>query len=172
MVQQASKSPKSADSSRIVERPSPTSNDIPSDEFRELKGYQRAMFKSMTVANTIPQLIFSDEVDMTQLVRVRQILKKAYGSERNVGCELFLNSKDAFSLSLQLRERKWNSICSSLLCSLQITYMPILLKSLSMALLEYPVANSEASVRAEEEGSRVGVLLKGICRYTHTRIRL
>ena len=84
MVKQVSKSQEHADSPKIIERPSPAPKDIPSDEFRELKGYQRAMFKSMTLANTIPQLIFSDEVDMTQLVRLRHILKKAYGNERNV----------------------------------------------------------------------------------------
>lgn len=95
MAWQVSKSQECTDSSKVSERPSFASNDIPSDEFRELKGYQRAMFKSMTLANTIPQLIFSDEVDMTQLVRVRHILKKAYGNERNVGQKLFL-TKVAF----------------------------------------------------------------------------
>ena len=52
--------------------------------------------------------------------------------------------------------------------------MPILLKSLSMALLEYPVVNSEATERRsspEDKESKVGVLLKGICTYARERER-
>jgi len=46
-----------------------------------LRGYQRIMAKSMTQALTIPHFGYSDEIDMTQLVALRNIMKETAKSK-------------------------------------------------------------------------------------------
>jgi len=47
----------------------------PEDEVRKLTGIKKAMTKTMTESRTIPFFMFSDEVDATELLKLRVALK-------------------------------------------------------------------------------------------------
>lgn len=50
----------------------------PEDEVRKLTGIKKAMTKTMTESRTIPFFMFSDEVDATELLKLRVALKKQH----------------------------------------------------------------------------------------------
>lgn len=81
---------------------------------KKLSAIQKAMVKTMKVANEIPHFGYSEEYDLSQLVETRALLKD--GVKKDYG--------------------------------LSLSYMPFIIKAVSMALHEYPMLN--ASVNAEE----------------------
>ncbi|XP_068661700.1 lipoamide acyltransferase component of branched-chain alpha-keto acid dehydrogenase complex, mitochondrial [Aristolochia californica] len=85
-----------------------------------LRGFQRAMVKSMSMAAKIPHFYYLEEINCNKLMK----LKAAFQSE----------TTDA---------------------EVKITYLPFLIKSLSMALDKYPILNS-AFIESSNE-----VILKG-----------
>ncbi|CAF3332934.1 unnamed protein product [Rotaria socialis] len=54
----------------------PPSTTPVADRNEPIKGIRKAMVKTMTQANTVPHFTYSDEYDMTELVKLRQQLKK------------------------------------------------------------------------------------------------
>lgn len=48
----------------------------PEDEVKKLTGMKKAMTKTMTESRTIPFFTFSDEIDASNLLELRKILKK------------------------------------------------------------------------------------------------
>ncbi|KAH6831908.1 2-oxoacid dehydrogenases acyltransferase family protein [Perilla frutescens var. hirtella] len=85
-----------------------------------LRGFQRAMFKSMTLAAKIPHFHYVDEINCDALVELKASFQKE-------------NSNSG----------------------LKYTFLPVLIKSLSMALSKYPMLNSSFSEELQE------VTLKG-----------
>lgn len=72
----------------------------------KMSDFQKGMQKSMTEANSIPHLYLKDEVDITELADLRELIKKEK----------------------------------------PITYMSLLIKSFSLALLKFPIINSTYDV--------------------------
>ncbi|CAF4713093.1 unnamed protein product [Rotaria sp. Silwood1] len=54
----------------------PPSTTPVADRNEAIKGIRKAMAKTMTLANAVPHFTYSDEYDMTQLVKLRKQLKK------------------------------------------------------------------------------------------------
>ncbi|XP_076894570.1 lipoamide acyltransferase component of branched-chain alpha-keto acid dehydrogenase complex, mitochondrial-like [Bidens hawaiensis] len=77
------------------------------DKTLPIRGYQRAMVKSMTAAATIPHFHFIEEIKCDELCKLKDVFQKQ-------------NSDP----------------------SVKFTFLPILIKSLSMALTKYPLLNS------------------------------
>lgn len=50
----------------------------PEDQVRKLTGIKKAMTKTMTESRTIPFFTFSDEIDCTALMQLRQQIKKSH----------------------------------------------------------------------------------------------
>ena len=48
----------------------------PEDQIKKLTGMKKAMTKTMTESASIPSFTFTDEIDVTELMKLRQILKK------------------------------------------------------------------------------------------------
>jgi 2-oxoisovalerate dehydrogenase E2 component (dihydrolipoyl transacylase) len=48
----------------------------PEDQVRKLTGMKKAMTKTMTESRTIPFFTFQDEIEATELMKLRQLLKK------------------------------------------------------------------------------------------------
>jgi 2-oxoisovalerate dehydrogenase E2 component (dihydrolipoyl transacylase) len=48
----------------------------PEDEVKKLTGMKKAMTKTMTESRTIPAFTFQDEIDATDLMKLRTLLKK------------------------------------------------------------------------------------------------
>lgn len=80
-----------------------------------IRGYGRAMVKTMTAANAVPHFNFMDELRMDELAAVRASLKG-----------------------------------SPLLGGAKLTALPLLLKALSVALLEHPRLNATANADCTE----------------------
>ncbi|KAK9059166.1 hypothetical protein SSX86_021785 [Deinandra increscens subsp. villosa] len=85
------------------------------DKTLPIRGYQRAMVKSMTAAATIPHFHYIEEINCDKLAKL----------------------KDAF--------QKQNSDPS-----IKFTFMPVLIKSLSMALTAHPLLNSNFNLEKYE----------------------
>lgn len=105
---------------KIADKPSVPNSTSPKDELRPLRGYQRAMVKSMTIAAQTPFFGYEDEVVLDECMRVRTALKER-ALEKGV----------------------------------KLSYMPIFIKAVSMALREYPELNAHV-IDVEE-----GLLVKG-----------
>ena len=85
------------------------SND--SDRIEVIKGIRKIMGERMGEAvSTIPHFTYMDEMDVTELMHTRQLLKDAYGSE-----------------------------------DLKMTLMPLFIKALSLAMIEFPIINSRTN---------------------------
>lgn len=50
----------------------------PEDQVKKLTGMKKAMTKTMTESRTIPFFTFQDEIDATELMKLRQLLKKSH----------------------------------------------------------------------------------------------
>ena len=94
---------------KAVISPQYASND--SDRIEVIKGVRKIMGERMgEAASTIPHFTYMDEMDVTELMHTRQLLKDAYGSE-----------------------------------DLKMTLMPLFIKALSLAMIEFPIINSRTN---------------------------
>ena len=69
---------KSSSSGEIVVKMAPLTGVKPEDEVRKLTGMKKAMTKTMTESRSIPFFMFSDEIEVTQLLILRQALKNQH----------------------------------------------------------------------------------------------
>lgn len=104
-----------------AESPAPSSpqasavNIVPGQDRKvPVRGYTRAMVKSMSEALKIPHFGYDDEIYVDKLIQLRSQLKHI-GKERGI----------------------------------KLSYMPIIVKATSMALLKYPVLNSSIDEKFE-----------------------
>ena len=94
---------------KAIISPQYASND--SDRIEVIKGARKIMGERMGEAvSTIPHFTYMDEMDVTELMHTRQLLKDAYGSE-----------------------------------DLKMTLMPLFIKALSLAMIEFPIINSRTN---------------------------
>lgn len=94
---------------KAVISPQYASND--SDRIEVIKGVRKIMGERMSEAvSTIPHFTYMDEMDVSELMHTRQLLKDAYGSE-----------------------------------DLKMTLMPLFIKALSLAMIEFPIINSRTN---------------------------
>ena len=94
---------------KAVISPQYASND--SDRIEVIKGVRKIMGERMGEAvSTIPHFTYMDEMDVTELMHTRQLLKDAYGSK-----------------------------------DLKMTLMPLFIKALSLAMIEFPIINSRTN---------------------------
>jgi len=89
------------------------------DAYVPVRGYMRAMIKTMQAQTAVPHLVFSDEYSMDGLIALRQRLQQQQQLQQQQG-----------SPSQQ---------------GVKLTYMPFLIKALSLALHEYPEINATFS---------------------------
>lgn len=95
-------------------------------------GTQLQMFKAMTRSLKIPHFLYADEVDFTQLYSLRQ----------RVNAVLARDSKKAAASG--------NEATAPAVAKL--SYMPFIIKAMSMALHQYPVLNARVEVTADAPG--------------------
>ena len=94
---------------KAVTSPQYASNEV--DRIEEIKGVRKIMGERMSEAvSTIPRFTYMDEMDVTELMHTRQLLKDAYGRE-----------------------------------DLKMTLMPLFIKALSLAMIEFPIINSRTN---------------------------
>lgn len=84
------------------------------DKVIKITGFQKAMTKTMTLANQIPSFLYSDEYNVDKLVNLRKELNKT--------------------------------------SKVKLTYMPFIIKAVSLSLREYPILNSHVNPLHGEDG--------------------
>uniref|UniRef100_A0A915DY00 Peripheral subunit-binding (PSBD) domain-containing protein n=1 Tax=Ditylenchus dipsaci TaxID=166011 RepID=A0A915DY00_9BILA len=84
------------------------------DRIVPIRGYSRAMIKSMTESLKIPHFGFDDEYSMDKLIETRDVLN-AVGKEHGI----------------------------------KFSYMPLIIKATSLALLQFPIVNSSVDDKME-----------------------
>ena len=100
---------------------STTASNIEKDQIVPLRGFNRAMVKTMTMATEVPHFHFVEEINCDALVKLKHFFKE--------------NNKDS---------------------TVKHTFLPTLIKSLSMALTKYPTVNSCFNEESLE------IILKGL----------
>ena len=81
------------------------------DRVEPIRGVQAVMARMMTESvTTIPHFTYCEEIDLTELVKLRESMKKKYSTDE-----------------------------------LKLTMMPFFMKSMSLALKEFPVINSRVN---------------------------
>lgn len=99
---------------------SPTSNDKPNvttDRVEPIKGVRAVMARMMTESvSTIPHFTYCEEFDLTELVALRESMKKKYSTDE-----------------------------------LKLTMMPFFMKSMSLALTQFPDMNSQVNADCSEQ---------------------
>ncbi|RYP70189.1 hypothetical protein DL769_005068 [Monosporascus sp. CRB-8-3] len=90
----------------------------------ELTNVQAQMFKTMTRSLSIPHFLYADEVDFTQLHELRRRLNKV--------------------LSQQQQQPQQNQDQQEVVTKL--SYLPFVIKAVSMALHQYPILNARVEV--------------------------
>ncbi|CAK7263252.1 hypothetical protein SEPCBS119000_000402 [Sporothrix epigloea] len=97
-----------------------------------LGGTQLQMFKAMTRSLNIPHFLYADEIDFTQLYSLRQRVNEI----------LARDTKKATAAG--------NVTAAPAVAKL--SYMPFVIKAMSMALHQYPVLNARVEVPADASG--------------------
>lgn len=93
-----------------------TSSAINKDKITKITGFRKAMTKSMTNANKIPSLLYSDEFNVDRLIELRHEINSKH-------------HKDA-----------------------KMSFMPFIIKAVSLALKEFPELNSIVNQNLNDEG--------------------
>lgn len=83
----------------------------------QLTNMQQQMFKTMTRSLSIPHFVYSDEIDFTHVFSLRQRLNKVLAK------------------SSSLRNNEGEAVS-------KLSYMPFIIKAVSMALYQYPILNA------------------------------
>ncbi|KAL1891884.1 hypothetical protein Sste5346_007430 [Sporothrix stenoceras] len=93
-------------------------------------GTQLQMFKAMTRSLAIPHFLYADEIDFTQLYSLRQ----------RVNASLARAAKVAVSTGAEAP------------VVTKLSYMPFIIKAMSMALHQYPILNARVDIPADNAG--------------------
>ncbi|KAK6954410.1 hypothetical protein Daesc_004377 [Daldinia eschscholtzii] len=91
----------------------------------QLTNTQQQMFKTMTRSLAIPHFLYADEIDFSQLVELRRRLNKVVSESATDG---------------QL---------------LKLTYLPFIVKAVSIALHQYPILNARVDIDSETSKPRL-----------------
>lgn len=107
----------------------PGSTSVQSETKVQLSNMQQMMFKSMTRSLNIPHFLYADEVDFTDLVGLRKRLNRVL----------------SHSPAIEGQPAK-------------LSYLPFIIKAVSMALYQFPVLNSRVEV--DSESGKASVVMR------------
>ncbi|KAI0594469.1 2-oxoacid dehydrogenases acyltransferase-domain-containing protein [Biscogniauxia sp. FL1348] len=99
--------------------PAPSDVEKQTETLVQLTNTQHQMFKTMTRSLNIPHFLYADEIDFSQLVQLRQRLNKV--------------------LSQSAKEGEIS----------KLSYLPFILKAVSLALYQYPILNARLDVDSQ-----------------------
>ncbi|KAK0392613.1 hypothetical protein NLU13_2108 [Sarocladium strictum] len=98
----------------------PTDTSVQTETPQPLSQTQHQMFKAMTRSLTIPHFLYADEVDFTQLVELRSRLNRVLSTSPPIEGQ-----------------------------PAKLSYLPFVIKAVSMALYQYPILNSRVDIDAQ-----------------------
>lgn len=98
----------------------PTDTAVQVETRQPLTMMQQGMFKSMSRSLTIPHFLYADEIDFSDLVHLRTRLNKVLAKSPAPGSQLS-----------------------------KISYLPFIIKAVSLALYQFPILNARVEIDAE-----------------------
>ncbi|KAG6053987.1 hypothetical protein E4U17_004169 [Claviceps sp. LM77 group G4] len=93
---------------------------------------QQMMFKSMTRSLSIPHFLYTDEINFTELVALRIRLNKVLSQ----------------SVAVQVGQPN------------KLSYLPFIVKAVSMALHQFPILNSRVEIADDSIGSKPNIVMR------------
>ncbi len=122
--------------SSAVPQPLDAENAAQQETAVAISGTQLQMFKTMTRSLAIPHFLYSDEIDFTQLFKLRRHVNASLGARAAAvakGTPVLGAADPAAGVS-------------------KISYLPFVIKAMSMALNQYPILNARVDL-ADSNGS-------------------
>ncbi|KAJ4408627.1 hypothetical protein N0V82_009674 [Gnomoniopsis sp. IMI 355080] len=108
----------------------PTSSEVQQETHQPLTKTQEGMFKTMTRSLNIPHFLYADEIDFTELAALRTRLNKVLSASSSSRAPLVPQNEGVSKLS----------------------YLPFIVKAVSIALQQYPILNSRIDVSSDKPG--------------------
>ncbi|KAG5944488.1 hypothetical protein E4U59_007164 [Claviceps monticola] len=93
---------------------------------------QQMMFKSMTRSLSIPHFLYTDEINFTELVALRTRLNKVLSQ----GVAVHVDQPN------------------------KLSYLPFIIKAVSMALHQFPILNSRVEIPDDSSGSKPNIVMR------------
>ncbi|KAG6157449.1 hypothetical protein E4U11_005245 [Claviceps purpurea] len=93
---------------------------------------QQMMFKSMTRSLSIPHFLYTDEINFTELVALRTRLNKVLSQ----------------GVAVQVDQPN------------KLSYLPFIIKAVSMALHQFPILNSRVEIADDSSGSKPNIIMR------------
>ena len=106
----------------------PTSSEVQTESRQPPTKTQEGMFRTMTRSLNIPHFLYADEIDLTELVALRTRLNKVLSASSSSWAPILPNA-DAVS---------------------KLSYLPFIIKAVSIALQQYPILNARVDVSADK----------------------
>lgn len=108
----------------------PTSSEVQQETHQPLTKMQEGMFKTMTRSLNIPHFLYADEIDFTELAALRTRLNKVLSASSSSRTPLVPQKEGVTKLS----------------------YLPFIVKAVSIALQQYPILNARIDVSSDKPG--------------------
>lgn len=117
--------------------PSSSAPGVQTEDRQPLTKTQEQMFKTMTRSLSIPHFLYADEIDFTDLSTLRGRLNKVLSSSPSSPAPVIPSNQGVTKLS----------------------YLPFIIKAVSMALQQYPILNARVDVPSSSSASEKPALV-------------
>lgn len=106
----------------------PTSSEVQKETRQPLTKTQEGMFKTMTRSLNIPHFLYADEIDFTELAALRTRLNKVLSASTS----------------------SWAPVVPKTEGVTKLSYLPFIVKAVSIALQQYPILNARADLSSDK----------------------
>lgn len=108
----------------------PTPSEVQNETRQPLTKTQEGMFKTMTRSLNIPHFLYADEIDFTELAALRTRLNKV----------------------LSASSSSWAPVVPRTDGVSKLSYLPFIVKAVSIALQQYPILNARVDLSSDKPG--------------------
>lgn len=108
----------------------PISSEVQNENRQTLTKTQEGMFKTMTRSLNIPHFLYADEIDFTELAALRTRLNKV----------------------LSASSSSWAPVVPQTEGVSKLSYLPFIVKAVSIALQQYPILNARVDLSSDKPG--------------------
>lgn len=105
---------------------------------------QQQMFKAMTRSLAIPHFLYADELDLSNLARLRARLNRVLAAQQSSAAAAGGSGLDEAN---QQQPTK-------------LSYLPFIIKAVSMALYQFPLLNARVEVDAADSGGKPSLVMR------------
>lgn len=111
-------------------QPFPTSSEVQAEARQSLTKTQEQMFKTMTRSLNIPHFLYADEIDFNELSALRSRLNRVISTSSSPSSS-------------------WTPVVPNSESVTKLSYLPFIVKAVSIALQQYPILNARVEVPSD-----------------------